>query len=236
MATITAKAIPSNLEVGEQSLYRLVPKNTVKFTEDEFLAALAEKVNQDKIQARYWCDAFRDVLFTKLLSNFAVDLGFLYAKLHIGGSLNSATEQPSKEKNPVRARIFSKGILEEAFDAVEVINDTQTIAAVLYEIMQDNASDVNRIEEANTRVVINGSKIKVMADREDEGIWLENIDTGIVVATANVSYSDESTAYCTFATLPSTGRYRLVVGTRNGEDADEYALAKVTRNVYVVND
>ena len=40
--------------------------------------------------------------------------------------------------------------------------------------------------------------------------------------------------YAKFATLPETGVYTLVLATRNGEDADDYAVARATRRVQVV--
>jgi len=132
-------------------------------------------------------------------------------------------------------RNFAKGDLASAIAAIEVVNDTLTVSALINEVMQDDASDRNRIEAPTKRVVVTGNGLKQDATQTDNGVWLENVDTGIKVASGGVSYSDASTIFVAFATLPSTGRYRLVVATRNGEDAGTYALAKLTRYVYVVN-
>ena len=233
---IKCKAVLSSFAVGEQPCYRLVPKDVKKISETDFLARLAQKAGQDPVQARYWLDSFRDVLFGYLADNKAVDLNFLYGKLYVGGSLNSVTDQPTKEANPIRPRIFAKGALAAAIAMLDVANDTQTIQALINEVMQDDASDRNRIEAANKRIVITGNGLKLDPDREDNGVWLENLTTGTKIATGEVSYSDESTIFVKFTTLPSTGRYKLVVATRNGEDPETYALAKLTRKVFVVND
>jgi len=233
--SIKCKAVMSNLSVGQAPCYRLVPQDVKKINETEFLSRLATKAGQDAVQARYWLDTFRDVFYSFLAENKAVDLNFLYGKLYVGGSLNSVTEQPTKEANPVKPRIFAKGELASSIASLDVINDTLTVSALINEVMQDDASDKNRIEAANKRIVITGNGLKQDATQTDNGVWLENADTGIKVANGTVSYSDSSTVFVTFATLPSTGRYKLVVATRNGEDAATYALAKLTRLVYVVN-
>ena len=225
-----------NLREGETPVFRLVPENSTKINCDQFLELVAKKAQSDIVQARYWFDAFASTLGTKLAENCAIDLGDLFAKLVVLGSLQSVGDKPTKEKNPVRARIYAKGALAEMLKAIEVINDTLTVSAVMYEVRQDNSTAASRIENNTDRVVINGHNILLNPSASDEGIWLENLDTGIKVSTALVSYSDGAVAYCTFPTLPATGKYRLVLSTRNGESADDYAVTRLTRNVFVVND
>ena len=235
MKKIKVKAVLSNLRVGETPIYRMIPENVTKVYETEFLERISAKMGQDVVQGRYWLDAFRDVLFQGLAKNESFELSFLNAKLHVTGSLSKSAEQPTKLANPVKPRIYLKGPLAEALMEIDVENDTLTVVAVMYELMQDGASDVNRIEAADRRIVINGSKIKIDPAQEDNGVWLENIKTGVKVAEATITHSDSATCHCSFATLPEAGKYRLVLATRNGESADAYALAKVTRNVFVVN-
>lgn len=233
MEKIRAKAVLTKLPVGEQMLYRLVAIDPHRVTEGEFLHLLATEMGQSESKCRYWLDTFRNLLFRLLTENADVDLGFLMAKLYVGGSIKSMGEQPTKERNPVRGRIIFKGDFASRLKAMEVANDTVTVAAILYELKQDGVADQNRIESETARVVVNGSNIRIDSAREDEGVWLESLSTGVKVADATVSYSDASTCYFTVPALPPTGKYRLVVATRNGENPDDFALAKVTRNVYV---
>ena len=230
---IKAKAVLAKLPVGERTLFRLVTVDPHRVTEGEFLQLLATDMGQTEPQGRYWLDSFRNLMFRLLSENAEIDLGFLMAKLYVGGSIESIGDQPTREKNPVRGRVVFKGEFAKRLKAMEVTNDTVTVAAILYELMQDGLADLNRIESETARVVVNGSNIRIDPAREDEGIWLESLSTGVKVADATVSYSDSSTCYFTVPELPPTGKYRLVVATRNGESPDEYALAKVTRNVYV---
>lgn len=79
------------------------------------------------------------------------------------------------------------------------------------------------------------SRAKVVDSQEDNGVIVEDLKTNAKVAEATVVYSDSSTCHVTFPTLPATGRYRLVILTRDGEDPEEYVLARATRIVEIVN-
>lgn len=236
MGKIPVWAVLSSMKVGDIPVYRLVTKNGKKLTEAEFLVLLSQKIKQSPEEARYWLDSFREVLFALLSENTSVDLGFLFAKLYIGGTIASLTDQPTKEKNPVLPRIYFKGDFAERFKQYEVVNETQTVNAILYELMQDGASDVNRIESATARIVANCNEAKIDPNQADNGVWLEKLKTSVKVCDASISYSDSSTCYFTFPELPASGTYRLVIATRNGENPDEYGLAKLTRNVFVLNE
>ena len=236
MKEIKVKATLSNLRVGEKPSYRMTVKEPKRIDEVEFLRRISNVTGQDRIQSRFWLDAFRNVLFGALAENESVDLNFLYAKLHVAGSLAAATEQPTKDENPVRPRVFLKGELMDALAAFDVVNDTLTVAAILYEVQQDGVAEMNRIESATARVVINGNAIRIDSAQEDNGVWLEDPKTGLKVADGTVVHSDSSTCHVTFPTLPETGKYRLVIATRDGNDPNEFTLAKVTRNVTVIHE
>lgn len=232
---IPVQAVLSSLPVGETSIYRLTSVNVKKVTEPEFMKLMSVKTGMTEALCRFFGDCQRDVIYTCLGNNEAVDMGFLYAKLYPTGTIASLTEQPTKEANPIKARVFFKGDFAKKIAQFELVNQTVTVNATLYEFYQDGASDVNRIESSSARVVVNGNEIKIDANQADNGVWLEHPTTGVKVAQGVVSQSDSSTCHCTFPTLPTTGLYRFVLATRNGEDPAAYALARATRNVFVVN-
>lgn len=236
MGKIPVWAVLSSIKVGDVPVYRLVPKNAKKLTEAEFVVLLSQKIKQSPEEARYWLDSFREVLFSQLAENTAVDLGFLFSKLYIGGTIPSLTAQPTKDGNPVLPRIYFKGEFSDRFGQYEVVNETHTVDAALYEVMQDGASGLNRIESATARIVANCNNAKIDPDQVGNGIWLEKLKTNVKVCDASISYSDSSTSYFTFPELPASGTYRLVIATRNGENPDEYGLVKLTRNVFVLNE
>ena len=233
MDLIRTKAVMTRPPVGERTLYRLVVVDPHYIGEDEFLQLMAAEMGLSQTQSRYWLDTFRDLLFRLLSENADVDLGFLLAKLHVTGSIASLGDQPTKKDNPVVGRIFFKGDFAAQLKAIDVVNDTETVDAALYEVQQDGVDEQNSIESEEARIVSNGSNIKIDAEQSDNGVWLEKDTTGVKAAEATILYSDASTCYFTFPTLPPTGKYKLVIATRNGESPEKYALMKLTRNVYV---
>lgn len=234
MAEIQVKAVMNNLpSPGGKVSYRLAPASRKTIKEDEFVGLLAAKAKQDKSEARFWCDNFAQTFATQLLANNAIDLGFLYAKLTVDGSLKSASDQPTKEGNPVRAAVWLKGDLAESVKSLDVVNTTITIELVLNSVQQDDAADLNLLTEAGKRVVLNVRNGKIDINADDEGVWLEK--NGTVVKTAVVDYSDSDVARVHFTELPEDGVYTLVISARNGEDSAKYTPARKTRNVQVVN-
>lgn len=235
MKKMMVKAAMTRLPVGERAVYRLVPSQVTKMTEGQFVILLSKISGYDQSKCRYWLDTFRMGLAQAMMENICVDLGFMLAKLYVGGSIESLGEQPTKEKNPVRGRVFFKGDVAKAFAEIEVVNDTITVNAIIYELQQEGVADRNRIESSTALVILNGNEIKIDPNQPDNGVWLEDIKTSVKVAEGEVVYSDSAALRCKFPTLPPTGQYCLVVGTRNGEDPEKYALARATRNVFVKN-
>ena len=224
-----------NIGPGETPKYRLLAKNTRKVPEGDVLQRLVTKSGMGISQCRYMLDNLGEVIFEGLAANETLDSGFFFAKLYPTGTIPSLTAQPTKEANPVKGRIFFKGAIAEKLAALELVNETKTVDPLIYEIQQDDVEGLNRIESATARVVMNVNRGKIDPEQEDNGVWLEDLKTGVKVADGDVSYSDSATCHVTFPTLPPTGKYRLVLATRDGEDPAEYVLARATRNVTVVN-
>ena len=232
--------IPVNVSMvsigpGGVPIYRMSTKGSKNLSEADILQRLSQKSGLDVTKNRFWMDVFRDVLFQSLSSNETLDLGFMYAKLYPTGTIPSLTAQPTPEANPVKGRIYFKGEFAEKLAAIGLVNETQTVNLILYEVKQDGVRELNRIESTTARVVMNLNCGKIDAAQADNGVWLEDAKTGARLAGATVSYSDSSTCYVTFPTLPPSGRHRLVIATRNGEDPTAYVLARATRLVDVVN-
>ena len=55
-------------------------------------------------------------------------------------------------------------------------------------------------------------------------------------ALNHVRQGASATCHVTFPTLPETGKYRMVLATRDGNDPNEFSLARVTRNVTVIHE
>lgn len=215
--------------------YRLVVINQKSYEEQDLLDEIAQVAGKEAAQVRYLLDLVRIALLKALAKNKVINCGFFKARLTVGGSLESANEQPTPEKNPVSVSIVFTGSIPEITRSLQVVNSTLTVPAVLHEFMQDGASDKNRIESPTARIIVNGERIAIDPNAPDEGLWLENANSGVKVATATLVRSTSTFAHFKFETLPATGMYRFVLATRNGESPDEYAPKRLTRNVFVVN-
>ena len=220
---------------GADPAYRMSAKGAKNLKEEDVLNRISAISGQEPAKSRFWMDVFREMMYQSLASNETLDLGFMFAKLYPTGTIPSLTAQPTKEANPVKGRIFFKGEFAERLAALELVNETQTVNLILYEVQQDGVKGLNRIESPTARVVMNLNCGKIVAEQSDNGVWLEEAKTGVKVAAATISYSDSATCYCTFPTLPPTGRYRLVIETRDGQDPNAYVLARAARLVDVVN-
>lgn len=236
MTAIPVKAVMTTVGEGGTPLYRLLTKNPRHLSESDILMRLGIKSGMEISKARYWMDNLKDVIFEALSANETVDCGFLFAKIYPTGTISSMMAQPTKAENPVKGIVYFKGSLAQRLAMIDLINETQTVNPIIYEVQQDGVEGLNRIESTTARVVINVNRGKIDSTQADNGIWLENLKTSAKVADATVLYSDSSTCHITFPTLPATGKYRLVIATRNGESPEEYVLARATRNVEVVNE
>jgi hypothetical protein len=233
MDKLLCKTQLSNLGSGETPIFMLKPENVVEMTESEFLTTFARILGWSTAKARFALDAYGQAILDALSANKYVQAGPFNAKLAVKGSLQSMTEQPNKINNPVVANITAAGALKDALSLIEVVNNSEVVAAAIYEVMQAGASGVNRIESADGVITITGTGLMLDLNAADEGVWLADKNTGAVVKNADVSYSDHGVIRCAFnaASFPEDGQYRLVVATRDG-DATK-SVRTVTRLVQV---
>jgi len=233
METLRCKTQLSNLSSGSSPFFMLKPEDTTEMAEPEFLAAYASALGWSQAKARFALDAYSQVILDALSANRYVNAGPFTAKLAVKGSLDSMTAQPTKEANPVVANIRASGNLAARLRQITVVNAADVIAAAIYELMQDNASGLNRIENTTDTVIVTGTGLQLNAAATDEGVWLADPTTGVVAKTGTVNYSDHGVIKCKFTTLPVTGQYRFTIATRDGDPSK--SVRTLTRLVQVVN-
>ena len=233
---IKVKPVITSIGQGETPIYRLAATPVSTITETEFLDKLVAETGKGAAECRYWLDLIRNQKQAYLLQNNAVDLGFSYARLYASGSLNSLTDQPTKEKNPVKVREWFKGAFADEIAKIECSNDVVTVDIILNELQQVGVVGRNRIENTTEEIYINGTNVKLDPAKGDvSGIRLCDLKTGVVVAVASIIYSDESLVRFKFETLPTTGAYKLLfIG--NNDQGDDVAMNTISRLVQVVNE
>jgi len=232
METLSCKTQLSNIGTGTTPIFMLKPENVTEMTEAQFLAKLATILGWNEAKARFALDAYGQAVLDALSANKLVQAGPFVAKLAVRGSLPTMTSQPNKIDNPVVANITASGALANILKQITVVNNAEVVAAAIYEVMQNGASGVNRIESTTGQIVITGTGLAIDLNAADEGVWIANKDTGAVVKTLSVSSADHGAIRCTIPSLPATeGQYRLVIATRDGDTSK--SVRTVTRMVQV---
>lgn len=233
--TIEFKAVVSNLGTGESACYRLVPVGIATMKDTEFIASFAANADIPESRAQYFMDVFAKNLVKCVMERRIVDLGWMSARLVIEGSLANMTDQPTLKDNPVRIRMTFKDNIDAALAGIVLKNISKMVEATLHEIMQQGASAINRIENAN-ELTINGNGLTQNVAAEDEGVTLEK--NGVILKKATVSYSDDTTIKAGFGELGdeiTAGVYDLAVYTRAGKSASEVSTPrKLTRKITIV--
>lgn len=235
---ILCKAVLSNAKKGGVPVYQLVPKERKSISYEEFIAAYARRIGEDKTAARYFLDTAFRLLCGYALQNRKVNIQNLRLFLTVKGSLTGATAKLDPAKNPVSIAVVPSGDLKAAVAGIIAVNDTLTVEAALYSVHYEDSEENNTIEGTGL-IKLNGKGLKLTGDNADEGIWLENPTTGeILTNKATIVDNDEATVDITvddFADIPEElTKVRLVVMTRNGESKDDYGVVRLERLLTVV--
>ena len=106
------------------------------------------------------------------------------------------------------------------------------VDASLLSLQQAGEDELNKLTDAAANVYCTGNMIYIDPDREDEGVFLYK-GNGLVRKCELVSSTTTSVVFRLGGELPEDGQYKVVIQTRNGEDADEYTVATLVRNVTV---
>jgi len=235
MNQLEIKVTPINLtpQPGQSVRYRCLPKNTRVYSYEEILNMTATRTGLPLSTIRYVDELKHQIEIDLLANNSCVHDGLCMMKLNITGSLASMSDQPTKEANPVKATLIPEGDIVNALKVIELINTTVTVAAIMNEVQESGLAESNKLTTANVNIAINGSCIEIDSTKTDEGVFLCDRTTGAILKTATVVSTDAAHCVVKFASLPTDGRYDLVLRTRNKMPGMD--LASVSRIVTVEN-
>ena len=195
----------------------------------EFQEALANEAKADVEYIRYLEGLRRRVIEKALKEGKKVYVGGIAVVSGLRGSFSSVdgTFDPAKHKLSVTS--FTYGDFKECLDGLVPENAVKGGDPVLSRINEAGQED---------EVIVGGEELTITgrdlapSTAADEGVYLADLKTGERVAKAVVSSSNLIEIVCRFSTLPSAGRYRLVVATRCGRGA-EYRVVEAAREVEV---
>ena len=229
---VKVKAMKFVLGTGAEtrSGYRFVTKAGKVLTEDDFIALAAERMGTSHEIAEAWFKGIMRTFIAGMMDGNSVNTGYMLGKLQVRGSTDSANGQP--EKGSVEGVVTFSGDVREAFAGLEVVNDSKMVDASLLSLQQAGEDELNKLTDAAANVYCTGNMIYIDPDREDEGVFLYK-GNGLVRKCELVSSTTTSVVFRLGGELPEDGQYKVVIQTRNGEDADEYTVATLVRNVTV---
>ena len=204
-------------QAGSRKLYRSLSQYNFKVTPEEFASVLADRLGHkgDVAFGHYVLDTI-PALASELLNQGArVDLGWIQFAPRFKGSLTTVDEQISADRIEVKVSLSHK--FRHSISNLVGVSTVNPDESVIYTVQESSLLDLNVLKTPGAEVVITGRGILINPERTDEGVWLEDAK-GKLVSRANLLACDHLSAEVQFATLPSKGRYQLILSTRNGKD------------------
>ncbi len=225
-------AVPTNLQVGNKPVNRLVVRHNGKISQKTFKARVAKRCGYDESVVGCVIDAAGTQTGEELGNGNRVDGGWYLAYLNAQGSSDSIREPWDSKKHRLVPTLLPKGVLKTCLDDAELVNVTAGATVTILHVADEVAQIDGTISgTANVDVRMTGNGLGLDMSATDEGVWLEDAK-GVIQAVATVTETSTTSLACRFATLPEDGQYTLVVASRNGLGAD-YGIATGKRKVTV---
>ena len=220
---------------GQQKFQGWIQHNQ-SLSKDEFAEAFAKKMHVDTSESEYCLSALRELIEDQLCAGNKVDLGWMSLGLSMEGTVSGEDGKFSPENN----RIVVSAKCSKDFNAcASGIVPRNVMTSFSAKIDSTSQRDVplstkmfDRICRNGGVVLVAGMNIAIDVDNPDEGAWLEKY--GKVVSSGIVEKSDAQVCDIRFRSLPSAGRYDLVISCRNGRPPTTVPK-KVRHSVTVVD-
>ena len=213
--------------ITDKTLYHANVQTNGTLGRDELAERLAARTKQDVSLWKYFLNALSDEIQTQLLAGYRINLGQLSTGFAIRGVFMSEDEAFDPAKHQLVATVRTLDPLKSALSAVQPENVTLGLTCTVFSAMDAVTKHLSEITGTN-RLLIQGLKLGISPDNPDEGVWLINPKSGLIVATSTVERSDSQTIDCVFTEPPEPGTYTLVVSCRNGmRESLKPATAKI---------
>ena len=178
----------------------------------------AERSSFNELTILHMISTLEVGLMAALQHGCKVNLGLASFYPRLSGALPKRDSDPESEGLFVRGAVKAKRTLMNGLKKhLLAVNSLSGVKARIYHVVDLDAEKRDTIVARHLNCV-RGSKIPIVAGRDDEGVWLEKKKKRGMekVAAATVVYSDECEAKFVFDVTPRRGKYFLIVGTRCG--------------------
>lgn len=199
---------------------------------DEDLIREMANASGAKVEYLHYLESLRQSLIADAIkSGRRVSVGGMAIVPTIRGAFKTIDGEFDPSVNKLLVTGFTYGELQDVLKDVVPVNQEKGGSPLLNRIHEDDQEEDEVIVGA-ADLHLTGRDLGPDATAEDEGVWLADLKTDERVAVAALKDANLVEVVCSFAQLPPSGRYRLVVATRSGLGR-EYKVNEAGREVTV---
>lgn len=203
-------------------------------TEEQYWEEVGKTANRSAEDVGYVLSCARKTRKALLAKGYQVNCGDVTYTIVLRGSFERPDSSFELGRNKLEVLAIPRGALRWCLNGLRAINLVKPPTPTVLSIMDAVTGAVGTLVRGN-QVTITGREIVIDAAHADEGVWLEDIETGEKVAQGSVVSTTRQTDKVTFADWPAPGEYRLCLASRAGMPA-EYALIEIRKAVTVIAD
>jgi len=206
-------------------------KSEGSFDSAKLSEAVAEAAKVDVELVRYLEAVRRREIVKALRSGKKVFLDGIALASAVRGKFDTIDGTFDANRHEVVVTGYTYGAFQDSLKDVVPQNVVTGGRPTLSRIREAEQGE-DEVLSTGQNVTVTGRDLGPSSERSDEGVSLVDIKTGETVSTARILSSNLAEVVCSFASLPSAGRYLLVVSTRAGNGA-EYKVVTASREVVV---
>jgi len=220
----------ASASVGGYS-YTARTKSAGSFDMDALTEAVAAASGADVEYIRYLESLRRKEIMKALRAGKKVFLDGVALTASVRGRFDTVDGDFDAERNAVVVTGYTYGALQNGLSGIVPQNVVTGGRPTLSRILEAGQAE-DEVLVTGQNVTVTGRDLGPSAEASGEGVSLVDAKTGEIKATAALVSSNLAEVVCSFATLPSAGRYQLVVSTRAGNGV-EYKVVTASREVVV---
>ena len=223
----------SSLTKGGKPCYiiRVINNGTEYLSDSSQMKEIARLINMNEPFAKTTTQIVLEKAIELALTGKRVETEMFSMYLTGRGGFKGTTGKWDPAKHSLHLAINLKGALKAKLADIEFVNVSEGIKVSLYSVGDEIwAEDGVIAGTAGSAVKIVCDNGKVLAGREDEGVWLLDLE-GTVVQKLTVTGSTEQTCDATVAEDIPAGEYKVMLASRNGEGLERgvgIAYRKIT--------
>ena len=223
----------SSLKKGGKPCYiiRVINNGTEYLADLSQMKEIARLINMNEPFAKTTTQIVLEKTIEFALTGKRVETEMFSMYLTGRGGFNGTADRWDPAKHSLHLAINLKGALKAKMADIEFVNVSEGIKVALYSVGDEIwAEDGVIAGTAGSTVKIVCDNGKILAGRDDEGVWLLDLED-TVVQKLTVTNSTEQTCDATVPETVPAGEYKVMLAARNGEGLERgvgVAYRKIT--------